>query len=341
MPRPSSGGGGKGKWIAIGVALIAVIALAVAGTVYALRPDKTSHADEKPPVTTTTAAPKPEFASAADKGPVNIIVDDPTCAAWEQASRDLADTAQSVNWVGRDSVVPVADWNDEQKAMYAKVSQAMMRAADQAEKLSKVTPHRVMRELYGQYAAYARFFNGRLPDYGAKDGDVAAGADTLAVAVSDICAAVVNRVAAQVTPPLPNPQPPSKVDGVSAAVVLARMQPSPNPICPDWETSVQKFSDDTADWVKFDPAVPAANWTAEQREIAERLLPVMSANADEVERLGRASNNPTIEDIAVLAAQYFRAFAAVAANYEPADIQLVNTASDLTKVVRLTCTAAA
>ena len=46
---------------------------------------------------------------------------------------------------------------------------AMRSAADQTVDLVKLTPHRVMRELYEQFIAYARAFADSVPTYTADD----------------------------------------------------------------------------------------------------------------------------------------------------------------------------
>ena len=47
--------------------------------------------------------------------------------------------------------------------MYETVGKAMDNAADQTVSLVKATPHRVMRELYEQFIAYARAFDQAIP----------------------------------------------------------------------------------------------------------------------------------------------------------------------------------
>ena len=41
----------------------------------------------------------------------------------------------------------------------------MRNAADQTVPLAKLTPHRVMRELYEQFIAYARAYSDAIPTY--------------------------------------------------------------------------------------------------------------------------------------------------------------------------------
>src|SRR5215218_5193047 len=117
-PPPS--GGGKGKWIFGGIALLAVIAVTVAITVLVVGKD--SGGGESP---TPTNGNGSEFASANDKGPVGIITEDPTCAAWSRVGSGLTDAEQKVHWPDRDPSVPAAAWTPEQRTTFETVGRAM------------------------------------------------------------------------------------------------------------------------------------------------------------------------------------------------------------------------
>src|SRR6478736_5641932 len=75
-PGPPRSGGGKGKWIFGGIALLAVIAVTVVITVLVV--GKNSGGGSPTP----TNGNGSDIASANDKGPVAIITDDPTCSGW-------------------------------------------------------------------------------------------------------------------------------------------------------------------------------------------------------------------------------------------------------------------
>ncbi len=49
----------------------------------------------------------------------------------------------------------------------------MRSAADQMVALAKLTPHRVMRELYEQFIAYSRAYADRIPTYTPPDDNLA------------------------------------------------------------------------------------------------------------------------------------------------------------------------
>src|SRR3954463_8607927 len=81
--------GGKGKWIFGGIALLAVIAVTVVITVLVVGKDLGG--GESP---TPTNGDTSDFASANDKGPTNIITEDPTCEAWGRIAREYAARAE-------------------------------------------------------------------------------------------------------------------------------------------------------------------------------------------------------------------------------------------------------
>ena len=63
-------------------------------------------------------------------------------------------------------------------------------AADQMVALVKLTPHRVMRELYEQFIAYSRVYADRIPTYTHAGRSPCAGCGSAANTVGDICSAV-------------------------------------------------------------------------------------------------------------------------------------------------------
>lgn len=345
-PAPPSKGG-KGKWILVGLALIAVIALSVVGTVLVLRPESNSNAGDgdngggNPPTSATSQNGKSEFASANDTGPVNIIAEDPTCDAWGKISREYSSAATGVNWGSRDRSLPASAWTPEQRSMYDAVSKGMGRAAEQTENLFKATPHRVMRELYGQFIAYADSFVALIPNYVARDGDLGVAVDTVATTLSEICTAAINRVSAQVAPLVSIPEEPSVPISLSDTYTPSKLLTEPSDICSEWETAAQRFDDDTVAWRDIDPQIPASEWSPEQRAVNDAVAPVMLANADEMERIGRSSGETALEDIAVLAAQYRRAYVATLDNYVKTDNYLATSAMQLARVITWGCKVAA
>ena len=333
LPPPSKGG--RGKWILGGVAVLVVIALAVVITVLVMRPSGGGG-----PTPTPTNG-NSDFASANDTGPVNIIAEDPTCEAWGKVAREYADATTAVNWGNRDQSVAASSWTSDQRTRYEAVGKALVRAAGQTGDLAKQTPHRVMRELYEQFIAYGRAFAAKIPSYVADDGNLAVVTDTITTATANVCSAIDYRSAPAIAPLIPIPPGPSELSSPGDADSPSRFLPASNDICSEWESAGQKFSDDTEQWRALDPKISATDWTPEQKAVNDAAAPIMADNAKELERMGRQSHNPTLEDFAVLAAQYRRAFVAAIPNYTSADDFLSGTAAELVRAVTWACKAAA
>ena len=65
--------------------------------------------------------------------------------------------------------------------------------------------------------------------------------------------------------------------------------------------------------------------------------PATTARADELEQLGRRSDNPVLQDFAVLSAQYLRAFVLALPTYTGSDGYVGNASTYLALVVDSGC----
>ncbi|WP_166907485.1 hypothetical protein [Mycobacterium sp. DL440] len=330
---PPPNGGGKTKWILGGLAAVLAIALAVVVTVLVVKPDNGGNG----PSNVGANGSNSEFASANDTGPVNIITEDPTCAPWTRVSQDYADRTNAVNWGDRDSSVPATAWSPEQRNMYETVGNATTDAANRTQNLVKQTPHRVMRELYQQFIAYAHAFVDAIPSYVADRYSLSITLNAVGLGIANICSAIDYGSAQAIAPLVPKPEPPSAVP--TDQPTMERFLTSTNPVCAEWEPSAIKFDADTAEWRQIDPNLPADKWNPEQRALSDAAIPLMFANADTMERMGRQSKNAVLEDVAVLAAQYQRGFANALPNYRLADNFLSAVTSYLVKGVSWGCKA--
>ena len=154
-PPPKKRGNGW-KWGLGAVALLVVIGVTAAVTISVTRD---GGGDGGPAPTGDTFG----LASADDKGPANIITEDPSCAAgaglmghWRIHRRDGSiATRLYLPRSGRLTSVPST----------TALADAMRDAADQSVQLAKLTPHRVVRELYEQFIAYARAYSDAIPTY--------------------------------------------------------------------------------------------------------------------------------------------------------------------------------
>ena len=325
--------GGKGKWIFGGIALLAVIAVTVVITVLVV--GKNSGGESPTPRTGNGS----DIASANDKGPANFITEDPTCDAWGRIAREYSSATKAVNWGNRDQSIPASAWTLDQRAMYEAAGKAMTSAADETIKLVKSTPYRVMRELYEQFIAYGRSFADTVPTYTAQDDSLAVATDSVASGLSAICSAIDYRSAPTLAALIPDPDPPTTVSSLGDLANPGRFLMNSNPVCADWSQLLDKASADTAAWRDIDPKIPASDWTPEQKATNDAVAPVMTTYANELEQLGRRSGNPTLEDVAVLSAQYQRAFVKALSTYTGADNYLSEAATFLARTVNWACKA--
>jgi hypothetical protein len=225
--------------------------------------------------------------------------------------------------------------------MYEAVGKATASAADLTANLAKETPHRVMRELYEQFIAYGHAFAESIPTYVAKDDELSNATNAIGTGLGQICSAIDFKSAAPLAPLMKDPAGPSNVAPPSDRGAPQRFMADENPVCSQWLSLSVKFNDDTATWRAIDPNIPASQWTPEQRSINDAVAPVMTTNSDEMERLGRESDNSVLEDVALLAAQYQRAFVTALPEYVVADNFLSEAATYLVKSVEFACKASA
>ncbi|MCV7142549.1 hypothetical protein H7J76_25625 [Mycolicibacterium fortuitum] len=326
------------KWALGGTALIAVIAITAVVTMSLGGGDKEKGAGSGPTPTAGSGS-NSEFASANDTGPITIITEDPSCAASSPIQNTLHDS-QDNGWLQRDPSIPASEWSPDQRAQYQAAAKAIRNAADQAEPLVKLTPHRVMRQLYEQFIAYSRAYADKVPSYTPPDDNLVRTASTILNLVGDICAAITEGSAAARAPLVSPAAEPGHVADIGDPANPKMFLTSPDPVCSDWVTATDRFSADTAEWRKIPPSIAAGVWTPEQKATTEAVIPIMVGTAETAERLGQRSSNPALQDTAALAGQYFRAFAQALPTYTPADSYLYDAARRAFAVVRTACAAA-
>ena len=336
---PAPRKGNSLKWGLLAVSVLAVVAIVlVAVVLWGGNPEGGSGSSANPSRDTAAAG----VASANDTGPVKVIIDDPSCAAWTSIANNLATTLSLLgrgNWVARDQSIPATQWDDELKKGYMAAGQVVRSAAAQTVGLVKLTPHRVMRELYEQFIAYARAFVERVPNYTPADAGLASTAYSAASGLHSICTAVANGAAAARGPLVESQPAPTKTAAPGNPTNPQRFLTSPNAVCTDWAATLNKFGADTGDWQKSDPSVPSMYWNPEQRGINLSVAPVMISYANKLQQLGRRSSNPVLQDFADLSAQYRRAFALAVPTYATSDNDLANAANYVSTTVLGACSA--
>lgn len=326
------------KWALGGTALLAVIAITAVVTMSLGGRDK-DNGGGSGPTNTAGSGSNSEFASANDSGPITIITEDPSCAAWTPIINTLIDSSNG--WADRDSSIPASVWSADLRALYQRAGSALKAAADQTAPLVKLTPHRVMREVYEQFIAYARAFADRIPTYTPADNPLDLTARTATNIVTRVCEAIKSGSAAARSPLVPAGDPPSQVAPLGDPTNPERLLTSPNAVCQEWQTTADRFLSDIDAWRQTDSNIPAGQWSPEQKALSEKVAPVMRSSADELEALGQRSENPIWQDIAELAAQYRRGYAQALPTYTQADVNLYYVSLYSAGVIRGACDAVA
>ncbi|WP_234783716.1 hypothetical protein [Mycolicibacterium celeriflavum] len=242
-------------------------------------------------------------------------------------------------WNKRDPAIPATQWTPDQRALYEEVGEAARDAADQAVPLAKLTPHRLMRELYEQFIAYARAYSDLVPNYVPRDDHVSGVVITISGALTFVCSAIEWQSAQARSPLIPAPLAPSEIAPLSDPANPERFLITTDPTCPDWARLLDEFDADTKDWQALDPNIPAGRWTPEQRGVVEAVIPVMKELADDIQDIGSRSNNLLLRDFAVFAAQYRRAYAAALPTYTAADSYLATASLRVTSALYEACEA--
>ncbi len=308
--------GGAAKWAIGAVSLVAVIAVTA---VVAVSCTKGSGGNNGNGGGTTSAAPS-DVASANDKGPVGIITEDPSCAPWGPINNTLYDV-ENKGWLQRDPAIPASSWTPEIRAQYDAVGKAMRKAADQAVPLAKMTTHRVMRELYGQFTAYLRAYADSIPTYTARDDNLARAGSTAENTIMAVCAAISSGSAVARAALVPSPAPPGAIAPIGDLSNPQRMFNSPDAVCSDISSTLDQLllSPAFKNWVNTDAQIAVSNWSAEQQALTDAVVPVMSSTADSLEKLAHTSSNPIVQDFIQLGVQYRRTYVQSLQTYQPSD----------------------
>ncbi|MCV7142558.1 hypothetical protein [Mycolicibacterium fortuitum] len=291
-----------------------------------------------PPNASAGSATNSDVASANDTGPVGVILEDPSCRTQHPVISTYIKRTTN-GWDKRDPAAKATDWTPEVRGQYEAAAEAFRDAADQLIPSAKLTPHRVMRELYEQFIAYARAYADSIPAYTPIDNNLASVAISASDAISRICAAIDYGSAAARGPLVPALPAPSEVAAIRDPSDAQKLLTDPNPVCPEWDSATQQWYTNIEAWSKTDPDIPGADWSPEQRKINDDMLPVMKLLNTQLSALGRKSANPTLRDFADLSVQYRKAYLEALPTYTAADKYLVSAASRTANVVGAACQA--
>lgn len=341
LPVQAPKRGNGWKWALGAVALVAVIGVTAAVTLsVANKGDGDSGGPAAPtaapPAASVSGAAHPDIASANDTGPVAVITEDPSCATRYPIATTFENRTKN-GWEKRDPAVPATAWTPEVRAQYEGAAQAFRDAADQLIPSAKLTPHRVMRELYEQFIAYGRAYSDSIATYTQIDDQLALAANSASDSIDRICAAIGYGSAAARGPLVPALPSPSEVAPVRDPAEAQKLLSEPNPVCPEWDSAMAQFNADTASWQGTNAMIPRTEWSPEQGRIIDEVVPTMKHFNTQLSALGRRSDNPTLRDFAALAVQYRNAYLESLPTFTPADRYLANASIRIVGLVVSAC----
>ena len=338
-PPPPPKKSGALKWALGGTALLAVIAITAVVTMALGGRDKDNGGGGSGPTATAGSGSNSEFASANDTGPITVVTEDPSCAAWIPVLNTFADAVKN-GWADRDPSIPASVWSPEQRMQHQTAGQAMRAAADRTVPLVKLTTHRVMRELYEQFIAYARAYADAIPTYTPPDDELARTANSATEVLAHICQAINFGSAAARAPMVPKGTAPTSVAPLGDPANPERFLTNRLPVCEDWQAATDEYTHETTAWAQTNPNIPAGQWPPEQKALNDAVIPAMRQVADKFEQIGLDSHNSTFEDFAALAAQYRRAYVEAIPTYTPADQRLYSASTKASGMILAACAAA-
>ncbi|MUL61236.1 hypothetical protein B5P44_01390 [Mycobacterium sp. CBMA 213] len=304
------------KWAGTAAAFGVAVAVGVGGTLLILAPGKTDKSN--------SAAANPfGVASANDTGPAGVIAEDASCEPLQPIYKALYDGEQN-GWQNRNIGVPKSAWNDRDEKMFTDVGNTFRKTADATVALAKLTQHRTMRELYGQFAAYARLYADHIPTYTPNDDNLALASIASMNMLNAICQAITNGAAENRGRMINAAAAPTSVAPAADPDKPALLMDSPDPQCEPMLKAVDVIDADPTviNWQKEDYNVTydllPESWKADNRAV----MPIWTNFSDQMETMGRSFANPIAQDIAVLQAQYGRAYVQGIPTYNPPDNQL-------------------
>jgi hypothetical protein len=290
----------------------------------------------------TTSAGPSDVASANDKGPVGIITEDPSCAPWTPINNTLYDV-ENKGWLQRDPSIPASSWTPEVQSQYEAVGKAMRNAADQAVRLAKLTTHRVMRELYGQFIAYSRAYADSIPRYVPLDDSLARAGSTAGLTIMHVCNAISSGSAAARAQLVSSLEQPAAIAPIGDLSNPQRIFNTPDAVCSELGPTLDQLllNPTFKSWLNTDPGIPVGSWSSEQQALNTAVAPIMTSTADALEKLAEKSTNPIVQDLIRLGVVYRRTYIQALPTYQPSDQKIYSAGQMAPGVVSSACDYAA
>lgn len=331
--------GADAKWVLSGLCLlVAVVVVAVATLLV-------SHDNADPPKPPTASGPpgaatKPvDVASADDRDPAGIVLEDSTCQSWSPIAAAFVSSSEN-GWGERDPAIPARDWTPDVRSQYEAIGVTLRSAGERSVELARATPHRIMRQLYSQFIAYSRAYVDAIADYTPDDDALVRVVISASSALSAVCDAVTYGSAGARSPLVARAAATPGLDLVVNPAISERFLLSGSPVCAEWLGRVSQFDQDITGWKAIDPNIPARQLDSDSRAMLNAARPVMTAFSTDIQQIGLRSDNSVLSDFATTGAQYLRGYVSSIQTYTPADNFLALAASAFTALITGGCRAA-
>ena len=247
---------------------------------------------------------------------------------------------QRNGWDARDPSIPAPAWTPAVRAQYEAVGQAMRSAADQMVPLVELTPHRVMRELYEQFIAYARAYVERIPTYTAADDHLVGVSNSVMDSISRICAAINYGSASARGPLVPSASSPEHIAALGNPADPQRFLTEPNSACADWDAALSQFGTDTVDWLAIPLRYPRESVDTRTTGGQRRSGAGHAYVRGQTSSTWRAKREPNISRLRRFVGSIPRAYGQALPTYTASDNYLAGAALRLSGIVLAACQAA-
>ncbi|UXA19332.1 hypothetical protein [Mycobacterium sp. SMC-4] len=277
------------------------------------------------------AADSPSVADDGLDRTVGLLTEkDPVCDDWIRYANELA--AATEEWSAIDKTISAGRWTPEQRAVVERAAEAMALAANQFESILPTARNVVLQELIAQSIVFWRKFVDRVPIYARADSVIAGVAGNFGSATTFMCTAAPIVLARNFT----------NETATSSAEHPGDLTPfisATDGVCQEFVALLDRQNRVLRGWASGNPAVPAADWTADERKLNEAAIPVLEADALQARMMAEGTDNYILSDLLTTYRAYLRAFTQALPEYEPDDGQLWKVATFLGGGIGAACRA--
>ncbi|MGB0972565.1 MAG: hypothetical protein ACPGVG_16635 [Mycobacterium sp.] len=239
---------------------------------------------------------------------------DPVCDEWFSAVAELA--TREKKWLTLDRDIPATKWTPEYRDIFLSVGEAMTTAADKFESILPKARSVVLQELIAQTIMYLRAYVERIPEYVESDKLIGGAAGNFSNAVTYMC---------DVGPLLPASASAGKATRSSVpdpAALTPLMAGGKDPACVKFLEALDRQKTYLRGWGTLDSAIPAEQWTPDQRVLNSMARKVILREAKDMRAIAEVAESAIMADLLVTRAAYMQAYADAIPTYTPNDKRL-------------------